>query len=381
MKCGISVNMLGQEGRPDVAVCRDHMALADLAEPLGFDSLFALEHHFTGYSMSPNPLQLLSYFAGRTKKLILGTSVVVLPWHDPIRVAEQIALLDVLCGGRCIFGFGRGAASAEYAGFRIPMEEARPRFAEAAQIVMKALKEESFEFEGEFFKIPRISIRPRPFSHPERRFYASSVSPESAELMARLGFGMLVIMQNEWSKSAADVAKFREMAIELGHTPPPPIILTNVACAESRDEARERAAIYLGKKWDSIDRHYKFSEGHLGSVKGYESYGKMTKTYEKLKDPEARKKANEFYVRIQIVGTPDDCIQQVEELRKLTGMNHMISEFGYGGMPAHEAELNLRTFSDRVLPVLQHDAAFQDERETTTREAFSPTKDDVYVPA
>ena len=68
---------------------------------------------------------MLSYFAGRTQRVMLGTGVIVLPWHDPIRVAEQIALLDVLCGGRCLFGFGRGAASVEYEGFRIPMEEAR----------------------------------------------------------------------------------------------------------------------------------------------------------------------------------------------------------------------------------------------------------------
>jgi len=106
------------------------------------------------------PTQLLSYYAGRTKRITLGTAVIVLPWHDPIRVAEQIALLDVMSGGRCLFGFGRGAASVEYAGFRIPMEEARPRFVEAAKIIVAALSNESFEWEGEFFKIPRTSIRP-----------------------------------------------------------------------------------------------------------------------------------------------------------------------------------------------------------------------------
>ena len=188
------------------------LARADLAEPLGFDSLFGLEHHFTGYSMSPHPLQLLSYYAAKTKKITLGTCVIVLPWHDPIRVAEQIAYLDLLCGGRCMFGFGRGAASVEYAGFRIPMEEARPRFAEAAQLVTTALRDEVFEWDGEFYKIPKMSIRPRPMSNPERRFYASSVSPESAEIMAKLGFGMMVIMQNEWSKAAADIHDYRSIA-------------------------------------------------------------------------------------------------------------------------------------------------------------------------
>ena len=138
MKVGVALNMLCQAGRPDASVVGEHLALGDLAEPLGFDSLFALEHHFTGYAMSPAPPQLLSYYAGRTRRITLGTAVIVLPWHDPIRVAEQIALLDVLCGGRCLFGFGRGAASVEYAGFRVPMEEARPRFVEAAQIVVKA---------------------------------------------------------------------------------------------------------------------------------------------------------------------------------------------------------------------------------------------------
>src|SRR4029453_4937847 len=93
-------------------------------------------------------------------------------------------------------GFGGGAPSVEYAGFRIPMEEARARFAEAAQLVTKALRDEVFERDGQFYKIPRMSIRPRPMSNPERRFYASSVSPESAEIMAKLGFGMMVIMQN-----------------------------------------------------------------------------------------------------------------------------------------------------------------------------------------
>lgn len=358
MKLGLSLSILAQPDRPDASVYRDHLALGDLAEPLGFDSIFALEHHFTGYSMSPAPLQLLSYFAGRTRRVLLGTAVIVLPWHDPIRVAEQIALLDVLCGGRCLFGFGRGAASVEYAGFRVPMDEARARFVEAAKIVRLALAEESFEYQGEFHRIPRTAIRPRPVSHPERRFYASSVSPESAAVMAELGFGMMVIMQNEWPKAAEDIARFRAIAAAEGHTPPPPVILTNVSCAESRAEAEERALEWLGRKWDSIDNHYHFSDGHLGAVKGYESYGKMARTYAKLKDPEGRAKATEFYVKIQITGTPDDCLQQIAELRAITGTDHLIADFSYGGMPHEEGERNMRLFAAEVLPVARRDPAF-----------------------
>jgi alkanesulfonate monooxygenase SsuD/methylene tetrahydromethanopterin reductase-like flavin-dependent oxidoreductase (luciferase family) len=358
MKVGIALNMLQKDGRSDADVFAEHLALGDLAEPLGFDSLFALEHHFTGYAMSPSPTQLLSYFAGRTKRLTLGTAVIVLPWHDPVRVAEEIALLDVLSGGRCLFGFGRGAASVEYAGMRVPMEEARARFVETAKIVVLALTSESFEWKGEFFDIPRTAIRPRPISHPERRFYASSVSPESAEIMAKLGFGVLVVMQNEWPKAAEDIQRYRDIAASVGHTPRPPIILTNISVAESRAEAQERAATYLSRKWDSIDAHYHFSDGHLASVKGYEFYGGMAKTYSKMKDEGFRKKATDFYVKIQIVGTPDDCVQQVAELHRLTSVDHLATEFGYGGMPHEQAELNMRLFADRVMPTLQRDRAF-----------------------
>src|SRR6267154_831111 len=197
----IALNMLCQEGRSDASVVGEHLAMGDLAEPLGFDSLFALEHHFTGYAMSPSPLQLLSYYAGRTKRIHLGTAVIVIPWHDPIRIAEQIALLDVLSGGRCLFGFGRGAARIEYEGFRIPMDEARPRFKEGLDIIRLGLTQESFEYQGQFFTIPRTSIRPGPVSHPELRFYGSANSPESAKLLASSGLGLLIVMHNEWPKA------------------------------------------------------------------------------------------------------------------------------------------------------------------------------------
>lgn len=383
MKVGVALNMLHEHGKPDAAVVHEHLAEGDLVEPLGFNSLWALEHHFTGYAMSPAPTQTLAYFAGRTKRIQLGTAVIVLPWHDPVRVAEQIALLDIMCGGRCLFGFGRGAASTEYEGFRIPMGEARPRFAEAAQVVVKALSQEVFEHHGEFFQIPKMSIRPRPISHPERRFYASSVSPESAEIIAKLGFGMLFIMQNEWSKCREDILRFQTMSEQAGFEPKPPIILTNISCAESREEAQERAHHYIGRKWQSIDDHYHFSDGHLANVKGYEAYGKTAKTYAKLKDPANLKKATDFYVSIQIVGTPDDCLQQLGRLQQLTGLEHLVAEFSWGNLPHHEAETNMRLFADRVLPTLQNDAAFATPKRLTAEPSTSPSpaQEGIFAPA
>jgi alkanesulfonate monooxygenase SsuD/methylene tetrahydromethanopterin reductase-like flavin-dependent oxidoreductase (luciferase family) len=261
------------------------------------------------------------------------------------------------------------------------MSEARARFAEAAQLIRKALREPEFEWQGEFYQIPRTSIRPRPISHPEERFFASSVSPESAEIMAKLGFGILVVMQNEWPKAAESIINYREIALSVGNNPPPPIILTNVSCAESHAEAQDRAMNWLGKKWQSIDNHYHFSDGHLATVKGYETYGKMAKTYARLQDEQERVRATEFYVKIQIVGTPEDCIEQIAELQRLTGTDHVVTEFSYGGIPHDDAEKNMRLFAKRALPVLQNDAAFAAPPAPTMATPQGAAKTDLFAPA
>jgi len=137
---------------------------------------------------------------------------------------------------------------------------------------------------------------------------------------------------------------------------------------------------YLSRKFDSIDAHYHFSDGHLASVKGYEFYGKMAKTYSKMKDASYREKAAEFYVKIQIVGTPDECLQQIAELRRLTGVDHLATEFGYGAMPHEQAELNMRLFAERVMPVLQRDHAFT-RVEAPAGEGAAASTPGVFVPA
>ena len=116
---------------PDHQFTQETFQLTDLAEELGFDSVWSPEHHFDPYCMAPDGLQLLSYYAGRNKKLGVASMVVVLPWHDPIRVAEQIAMLDIMLDGRdLIIGFGRGLSRYEFERMRVPMDTSRERFRE-----------------------------------------------------------------------------------------------------------------------------------------------------------------------------------------------------------------------------------------------------------
>src|SRR5262249_2057969 len=161
--------------RPDADVYAHELAMADLAEPLGFDSVWAAEHPFTDYTMCPDPSQLLSYLAGRTTRVQLGTMVMVLPWHDPIRIAESFTVLDHLSHGRAILGIGRGLARVEFEGFRTPMGESRKRFVEYGEAILRALETGFIEYDGEFYRQPRAAIRPGPFRSWNGRVYPSSV--------------------------------------------------------------------------------------------------------------------------------------------------------------------------------------------------------------
>src|SRR2546428_11909416 len=133
---------------PDAEVYRQELRLAEMAEPWGFDSLWSVEHHFTDYTMCPDVLQFLTYMAGRTHRVALGSMVVVLPWHDPLRVAEQISMLDNISGGRLILGLGRGAGKVEFEGFRVPMDAARERFVESARMILEGLETGYCELAG-----------------------------------------------------------------------------------------------------------------------------------------------------------------------------------------------------------------------------------------
>src|SRR5438045_7067693 len=117
MHVGMSAVFQGFGGTlSDKEVWAADLALADLAEPLGFESVWGVEHHFTDYTMCPDVLQFLTYVAGRTQRAQLGSMVVVLPWHDPMRVAEEVAMLDTISDGRLILGLGRGAGKVEFEG-------------------------------------------------------------------------------------------------------------------------------------------------------------------------------------------------------------------------------------------------------------------------
>src|SRR5262245_49213472 len=163
------------------------------AEALGYCATCLVEHHFTGWNQVSAPLQLLTWLAARTTTLRLGTAVLVLPWHNPVLLAEQAAMLDLMSGGRLDFGIGKGYRHTEFEGFCIPPEEAQARFDEALEIILKAwTTRERFSHEGRFWRFKNVVVEPPPKQGPHPPLWAAAGSPASIRRAAGRGHNLIL---------------------------------------------------------------------------------------------------------------------------------------------------------------------------------------------
>jgi alkanesulfonate monooxygenase SsuD/methylene tetrahydromethanopterin reductase-like flavin-dependent oxidoreductase (luciferase family) len=340
----------GGDAADDHEVYANELALCDLAEPLGFEMLWGVEHHFTSYTMCPDPVQFLTYMAGRTQEILLGSGAVILPWHDPVRVAEQVTMLDLMSNGRFIFGMGRGLGRIEFEGLRIPMDESRARFVEAAEIVMRALHTGVLEADGEYYTIPRRDLRPKPVRRFDDRIYAAAVSPESVRIMADVGAGILINPQKDWTEVAEDMRRYREQFRELkGKEAPAPMVTGWVCCHEDHETAREMAQEYIGGYYHSVMSHYELGGTHFESTHGYEYYRRLAKYIgEKGSD-----KVVDNFIELQIWGTPDECYERIVEIQRKVGNEGFNAVCSFAGMGAEMAEANMRLFASEVMPRLK----------------------------
>ena len=172
---------------------RDYIEYNVEAEALGYDSTFVVEHHFTGFGQVSASLNLLTWVAARTTTLRLGTAVIVLPWHNPVLLAEQAATIDLLSGGRLEFGVGKGYRHNEFAGFCIPMEEADERFEESLALILKSwTSEERFSHRGKYWSFDDIIVEPPTAQKPHPPIWMAAGSPDSIRKVARRGFRLLL---------------------------------------------------------------------------------------------------------------------------------------------------------------------------------------------
>jgi alkanesulfonate monooxygenase SsuD/methylene tetrahydromethanopterin reductase-like flavin-dependent oxidoreductase (luciferase family) len=164
----------------------DILAQIELGDKVGYDTVWLGELHFSrAFSVLANPLMVLAAAAQRTSRIRLGTAVTLLPMHNPVKIAEDAATVDLLSGGRLEFGVGRGTAPLHYSGYDIPMEESRERFDEALDYIIAAWTNERFTFEGKYFRAHDLPITPRPLQTPHPTIRVAANSPDTFPFAAR----------------------------------------------------------------------------------------------------------------------------------------------------------------------------------------------------
>lgn len=353
MHVGLATGFANHSRIDDAQFIREEFTQLQLADELGFDSIWMTEHHFSDYSISPNPLFYLAHLAARTKRVRLGTQVVVVPWHDPVRLAEEIAMLDHMSGGRAILGFGRGLARMEYEGLRVDQGEARQRFDETVAMVMNAMETGYIEWEGEIFKQPRREIRPRPVRSLKGRAFCAAGSPASMVSAAKLGLGRLYLGQPMVAGHKQDETILgrvvRDQAVDAweeawrecrpDETPVAPFASNLVFVDESSDRAQELNEKYTAAVFAAAVKNYEMTSTHHGSIKGYETYSALVMT------PEQAEEATRNAHKSSIAGNPKEVLEQLDKVRQQRQPQGMMPHLYTGGMPHDECMRSIRLFA------------------------------------
>jgi alkanesulfonate monooxygenase SsuD/methylene tetrahydromethanopterin reductase-like flavin-dependent oxidoreductase (luciferase family) len=346
---------------PDYEFVQAGLALGNLAEPLGFDGIWAPEHSGTPYGMTPNPLQTLTYFAGRTERISFGTMVVVAPWWHPIRLAHQIAYLDIVSNGRYnTIGIGRGVAKSEFDAVGVPREESRQRFNETLDILKLALSQERFSYNGEIFKIPETSLRPAPKSRDLfSRIYGSSATRDSLEILARRGMVPLFVGNKPIEDAGKEVRLVNTFRQEEGLPPCQPKNVLFMYCAPAANQA-DKADRWIDQANVDVNLHYGFADSsNFKGVKGYEAYAAREAAATAVLasavtgNDNAKPKTPGYHPSNLMIGTPDEVIRRIMAAQKACSFSEITIVSQFGEMPYDEAMKSTRLFAQEVLPVVQ----------------------------
>ena len=352
MECGVLLVFQNYHANAtDEEVFTRDLQLGVLAEKAGFDSVWSAEHHFDDYSMCPDNLQIMSYLAGKTSSIKLGLGAVILPWNDPLRVVEKVIMLDQMSGGRVLLGMGRGLAKMEYDAFGIPMEEARARFNEAAEVVMRGLRTGIVQSDGPMYPQKSIAVRPAPSTQNnwDGRLFAAAMSPDSVPIVADLGVQMMTFMQFPFEKHAEAINGWKQLFRDAqGTEPGPPVIQDFVICHEDADEAKRLAYEHIHRYFLSVIKHYDFAGEHWRETSGYETYQAGA---DMIREAGMENAAN-AYVEANIYGTPEQCVEKYAYRHELIGDFLPNAAFAFGGLGFDEAEAGLKLFGEKVVPEL-----------------------------
>ncbi len=316
----------------------ESVAQVRLAEEVGFNFCLIAEHHFSDYGIAPSPLLEALAFARATSRIHIGTGVAVLPEWQPLRLAEEMAVVDQLSGGRFIAGVGRGFVPFEQERFGIALEEGRARFEESLDVLVQAWTATDFTYAGQHIHVDRpTTVLPRPFQTPHPPIWLAGASAESVDLIGRRGLTPItsgVAGVDQLRKQHGEYVRARHR-YGRGDEPLHVVAQTQVHVAETMAEARETLSF---ARWQA--------RAVTRIVQSRVDRGVLDTT------PADDDPTDEVLLNRQFIGTPDVIIERLRGLAA-AGVTHVSMLMEFGGLDAARIERSIRLVGREVIPALR----------------------------
>ena len=318
MKFGILQFFSWPERRTEIAtVYQRGLERIEIMDQNGYDAVWLTEHHFNDYSVCPSIPVIGTYAAARTKHIRIGTGVCLAGFYHPLRLAEEIALLDILSGGRVNWGAGRGFDLKEFQAFGVPVEESHARFRETVDIVLKAWTNDHLTYAGKYFSFDNVEVLPKPLQQPHPPVWTAASSPSAIEWAASVGYSILMDPHATHAELGHKWELYRDTLARHGHTiegrqTPMARLLAIASTQEKATEVARQGAQWL-----------------VDSYVPPEMYGDG--------DPVQR-----YVDDVVIHGTPEKVVDELTRLREEIHLDYII-----GAPLSHESFMQ---FTDYVLP-------------------------------
>jgi alkanesulfonate monooxygenase SsuD/methylene tetrahydromethanopterin reductase-like flavin-dependent oxidoreductase (luciferase family) len=316
------------------------------AEEWGFNSVWFTEHHFTNYGgIFPHPMMFCAAAAQRTKTIRFGLAVSLIPYHRPVRIAEDVAMLDIISGGRVDFGAGRGFIKWEHDNLGVPMEESRIRFQEGMDIIARAWSQEEFSYEGKIYKHHNVTVLPRPVQKPHPPIWvAGTRTPDSFQWIGEMSYNLMIVpflaelestdgLVGLYRKSLPANAKTDTFAAFMMYIHP--------NADEAVREGREYFDKYIGTHAAAVAKSRPvtpspdFAHHAAGAAK-------MAKTT--FEDLQAQKRI--------LFGSPEYVAENLIGLARRFGITQVCCQFNFGGMPRDKVLRSMQLYHEKVMPVV-----------------------------
>jgi natural product biosynthesis luciferase-like monooxygenase protein len=325
-------------------VYADTLAECQLADELGFDTIWLAEHHFSSYGICPSLSVFAAALARLTRRARIGTAVVIAPFAHAVRIAEEFAMVDILSAGRLEFGLGRGYQPKEFAGLSVSMERTREQFDETLEVIRRAWTEERLTFEGEFYRIHDLRVLPKPIQRPHPPLWTAAVSPDTYRLAGRLGLKVLTSPAfTPLEVLRANYDAYRGAFSERYGTESGSEICLNkiIHVADSSRQAREDIVEPI--RWFFRTQADLIADPAGAPPEQYGFYRKVRKNLLALSDAAAVDQA-------AIVGDTEEVADKIRLHHEALGVSHFMGAFSRGGLAHEKVVRSMRLFAEKVMP-------------------------------